>query len=486
MPTTDIEMPPRRARATHLLAVAAGALALGWLAYFLAWDALASGLAGRLGGAVRSVTDGKIRDAQPFLAHRFRDVLVIASAIVALWGLNRLAVPRLSRMGWAWLPLGALFFVEANVLLAVLARTGLFWLAMYAGEAGHHDVTRFYVRETIAADADADRLVGIIGSSQAGTQVDEDRINAALGDDLYAAQMNFPAAKPYSLLLLQDDFERAGTDALVLYLSEVSFLRGATMEHIPLFGSIGGMRDFARLGGDPGWDADRVRNGWISALVPAFRYRSLLAQRVLGKAERPSPPQVEPGVVDGDVPPPEASGEDELEVDDEGLPNPKTREDGGADVDNPAFLANLERRLQLLIFGEQEGFQYRALAEFARRADASGVDLYLLPGTVHPLLAQRLPPEARPRMLAAMQELAARYEHVHYVAEDRLPALGPADFKDAAHGSKRGQATFTDGLIEVLREDLLGQTPATPEASGGPLPDSLASARGASETRQRR
>ncbi|MEM1055275.1 MAG: hypothetical protein AAGI52_07100 [Bacteroidota bacterium] len=425
----------------RLLLASTALLALGWTVYVLAGDALAGVLADRLRGAVRAATDGKLRDAAPFFLHRLRDALVIAAAIVGAWALNWAVVPRVSKWKGAWLPLGALFFVEANVILAVMARTGLFWFAMYAGGSAH-DVSRFYVRQAIATDANAERLVGIIGSSQAGTQIDEDQINEALGDDLYAAQLNFPAAKPYSLLLLQDDLERVRPDALVLYLSEVSFLRGTGLEHLPLFASAGALSDFARLGGEADWDRDRVRNGWISAAVPAYRLRSPLSQRFLGRTSVPRPA--------------------EMNLPDDDLPNPKAIQDIAED--DPIFQAELERRARLLIYGEPVDFQYRALEVFAQRADAAGIDLYLLPGTVHPALEARLPEGTRAQMLSVLRGLGERYERVHYVEEARLPRLEHADFKDPAHGSKRGQERFTAGLVEVLREEILGETPVRPDS----------------------
>jgi hypothetical protein len=392
------------------------ALAAGWLTYAMAGGTIASTLAARWGERLVRLGEGKVVSPAEFLEGRMFEALWLTTLLLVWWlahlwlrrWRNPLAQPR-----FAWLTHSVLAFLCLNLWLAQAQRTALFWGLMWHGEQTQN-LTRFHLKLVLAREEEAASKAAIMGSSQARAQIDEALLNSSLAPSLRTTEFHYPGARAYDILLLHARVSKAAPKLIICYLSEDSFYSGSVTEVTPNFLTVPAFPDLIRRGGAKFIPAERIGVGLLGHVLPTFRLRDVLAQRILG----PAITQIKQRQYD------------------------------------TALSTNLHERIGHRIYAidDESRFQQRALEDFVARAGAARQEVILLPGQLNPILGQKLPPSVRADMIAFLRALAAKHPHVSLVED--LPVQTEQDYDDLTHVNKAAQARFTQFLAGRIEQHL--------------------------------
>lgn len=391
----------------------------GWLAYWGLGHMVARRVAERWGARMVQAGDGKFSDAALFLQNRFFEgawlltLTVVVLALVALagaWFARRL--PAL----WKWISYAAAGFVGLNVWLKFAMATCLFWCVFWNGKGTTDNLTQFNLKRILMKENRAPVKVVLAGSSQVRAEIDPRLLNRQLGSNIFSTELHFPGNHGYDFLFLSDELKGQQADIFVCYLSELNFYSQGLSAGFSLFFDFSELPDFLRLGGKPGWGPRSLGYGLVGNVLPAFRMRGPVAQRLLGN-----------GVTELEQNEQLASRADDLEM-------------RGVDAAR-GYRA-----------GAQSTFEMVSLERFVGVCQARHQTVVLCCGQLNPLLAAHLDPALRPQMLEFLRQLGARHPNVVVLGEDELPKQTAADYEDLTHVNREAQVVFSKAIGEVLKK----------------------------------
>ena len=394
-----------------------------WLAYALLARPLSNAIAHRWGPQIVRAGDGKFSDAAVFLQHRFYEgalllTITLGLVVVAVL-LARLLARRVPAL-WKWVPYSLIGFVGINIWIAVAAGTCLFWCLFWNGKGTTNNLTQFHIKLLLMDENSAPTKVALVGSSQIRAEIDPRLLNRQLGSNIFTTELHFPGNRSFDHLLLDRKLRGHKADVLICYLSESIFFNGAVSEGSPSFFGFQDLPAFLRLGGKPRWAPKTLGLGLLGSALPIFWLRDAAAQRLLGDKVA-------------------------------GL---------GQSEQVASLASNLEQRASASAAAfradDQSDFSFAAFDAFVARCRSERKTVILCCGQLNPILARKLDPAMRPRMLAFLAQLAANYDNVVLLQEKDLPAQTEADYEDLTHVNPAAQSRFSEAIARLLQK--LGQT----------------------------
>ena len=270
----------------------------------------------------------------------------------------------------------------------------------------------------------------LVGSSQTRAQIDEDKLNAQLGPLLRTTELHYPGSKAYDVFLIQPTVTRMRPQFVICYVTEAYFYNGSVGETPPNFLRLSDAPDLVRRGATKFIPKEYIGSGLLGQVLPVFRFRQVLAQRVFG-AQAGQIRQQQYNAA--------------LEID----------------------LAERARRVAKEAHSdEQSRFQQRAFEDFVVRCEKDQQKVVLLIGQMNPLFDRAADPRLRSEMLAFLRELARKHPNVTLV--ENLPAQSVEDYEDVTHVTKTVQERCTQFLAGWLRDYL-----AAPNARRGAPPGAV-------------
>ena len=390
-----------------------------WLACALLARPVSVEIAHRWGSAIVRAGDGKISDAAVFLQHRIYEsawlltlTIGLAVAGVALAQVLARRVPPL----WKWVPCSVVGFVGINLWLKLAAGACLFWCLFWNGKGATNNLTQFHIKLLLMDENPAPIKVALGGSSQIHAQIDPRLLNRQLGSNIFATELHFPGNRTFDYLFLDHKLRRHKADVVICYLSEGIFFNGAVSEGFPFFFGFRDLPAFLRLGGKPQWSLKSLGLGLLGNALPIFWLRDPVAQRLLGN---------------------EVAGLGQSEQ----LAALATDLDRRAVASAAAFCA-----------GPQSDFCFAAFEAFVARCQSERKTVVLCCGQLNPILARQLDPALRPKMLAFIARLAAKFDNVVLFQEKDLPAQTETDYVDLSHVTTAAQIHFTEAIARSLQD----------------------------------
>lgn len=393
-------------------------LALAWLPYITAGNALANVAAGRWGEKILAATDGNVADAKHFVLFRLHDLTVLGSAAFALVLLHGLITGGLLR--WSgfrrqpWVASALSLFVLGNIWLLLAMQTGLFWIGFWQGRDHTAPLVRFEMKRQLLAEHPAPGKAVILGSSQARAQIEEAQLNALLAPDLYTGELHFPGSQAFDIWLAHRQLAPSSAQIVICYISELSIYQPVSGEAAPYLLGWKDLRTTSDLGGLPLLPARKLGYGLFGNILPVFYLRDALSRRLLG-----------PGVADIG----QRQHDQAMHV------------ETAAELD--ARAAGFHRA------DASAEFQKRALAAFVADCERQGQTLVLIAGQFNPRLSARVDPAIRQDMLAFLEGLRQQSARVVLITDS--PAQAEADYEDLTHVNKQTQQAYTAFLAAHLR-----------------------------------
>lgn len=406
----------------RLFIIASLVLAGGWGIYAAAGPRLAALVAGRAGRVIASLGEGKVASPGDFVQYRMREALGLATLLLA-WGVAHVVVTRWQqRRGsprrWRWLTHSAVAFACLNLGLAQAQKTVLFWGFMWQGQQTQN-LTRFHIKLILATEDPNRARAVLVGSSQTRAQIDEEKINVQLGPLLRTTELHFPGSKAYDVFLLQPVVAKVRPQYVICYVTEAYFHSGSVSEGPPNFLTPGDLLDLARRGGLKFIPSERTGTGLLGRLLPVFRLRQVLSQRLFGTQTGQLQQQQYNAALETDL------------------------------------AERARRAAQEYHINDESRFHQRAFEDFVRRCQNDQQQVILLAGQMNPLFGRAVDPAIRVEMMRFLRELAAKYQNVTLV--ENLPAQTPEDYADVTHVTKPVQERFTQFFTEWLRRFLAEQ-----------------------------
>lgn len=402
--------------------VACAVTALGWIVYAVAQRRVAALICNRLGGEILKLGQGKIRDVNVFVAHRFWESLWLLSLALFLIGaqhcFNHLTRARIGHQRWAVQGFAA--FVLLNLWTGAAVHTALFWAAMRAG-AGVQNLAQFRFKQVLAEEHSDIRQAVLVGSSQTRAQIDEDLLNELIGRRLWTTELHFPGSHGYDLLLIERQLQPIHPQIVICYVSEGYFYNGSHGEAPPNFLSFRDVPDGLRRGAERYLSSDEIISGLVGDALPLFRCRDAIAQRVFGPTTLHLLQQEYDTSLNSDL-------------------NARARQ----------FAVDYR-------MDRQSDFQKKAFADFIKRCVAAHRRVFLLSGGYNPILERQIDPAVHADMINFLGALQNRYPLVTVVPASDLPDQTPSDYDDLSHVNSAAQRRFTDSLARLLDRSLIDQ-----------------------------
>ena len=390
-----------------------------WIGYALAGYHMARAVAAGFGDALLRLGQGKFNDATVFVHCRLRETLWLATLgllfIAAQRLFSHLIRGRFQRGRWALN--GAAGFVFLNLWIGAAMNTALFWGAMGAG-AGLENQMQFHLKRILSAENPIATRAVLVGSSQTRAEIDEDMLNQLLGTNLWTTELHFPGSHAYDLLLIERQLRRVNPRFVICYVSEGYFYAGSRGGTLPTFLSFRDLRDGLHRGAQHYLSNEEILSGLLGDVMPLFRCRGVVAQRVLG-----------PATV-------------ELK---------QLQYDSSLQADLEARARQAARGFQI---NAESQFQKQAFEDFVARCQLADRRVILLTGGFNPILARQIQPAVRADMLRFLNELKNRHPLVTIVPETDLPEQTPADYSDLNHVNPEAQRRFTQRLANLLADFL--------------------------------
>lgn len=391
---------------------------IGWLAYATMARAASLWITRHWGEKILRLGDGKFSDVAGFLQHRFYEAawlltLTLGVLAVTVWvaGLFATRVPRL----WRWVPYSLAGFIALNLWLKLAATTCLFWCFFWNGKGTTDNLAQFHIKLLLMEEAAAPVKVALGGSSQMHVQIDHRLLNRELGTNYFTMDLDFPSSRAYDFLFLEDKLGEQQANMIVCYLSELNFFSGALSDGFSLFFKCRDLPEFFRLGGRPQWSFQKLAFGLLGDLMPVFRLRDPIADRLLG-------------------------------VQLTGLLQRERNASLDSDLQQRAVEAASGYRMDA-----QSQFSFTAFDTFVSQCRAKNQTVVLCCGQLNPVLGRQLDPTLRPRMSEFLRGLAAEYSNVLLIEDKQLPPQSERDYEDLTHVGPAAQARFTEAVAGVLK-----------------------------------
>lgn len=395
--------------------IACVCLLTGWLGYVLAGRLVAQVVAGRFGGVLIRFGQGKISDATPFVQYRLREALWLAT-LVLLWIAMHGLLDRLIRARIKYcrgVVHGVAGFVCLNLWIGAASNTALFWGAMGIG-AGIQIQMQFHFKRILLEENPMSRRAILVGSSQTRAQINEELLNQRLGTNLWTTELSYAGVQGYDLLLLERQIRRANPQVVICYVTEGYFYMGPTSAMFPYFFQFRDLPDEWRRGGGRYLLGKHFYTGLFGDLLPLFRCREVLAQRLFG-----------PAIVNLKQLQYDSSLQSDLEA--------RARENAAA----------------FHLSGVSD-FEKQAFEDFVARCQQANRQVILLVGGYNPILARQIDPAIRADMMRFLDRLKSRYSRVVLVPQGDLPEQTPADYEDLTHVNRDMQRRFSTDLADRL------------------------------------
>lgn len=387
-------------------------------------------LAARVGGALLRFGQGKFTDPASFINHRGGELLwLLALAVLggtAHWLLDGAIRRRFGKGRWRWAPHAGLSFVVLNLWMAAAGNTALFWGAVGLG-AGFQNLMQFHFKRILFEESPVASRAVLVGNSQTRAQIDEELLNQQLGTNLWTAELHFPGSRAFDVLLIERQFRRANPQIVICYLNETYFYNGSAGETVPNFFAFRDLPETWRLGGMRYLERQGVFYGLLGDLVPLFRDRDALAQRVLGSLT---------------------------------LHLKQSQYNAALDLDLEARARELAVKTRL---NDESKFQKDAFEELVARCQRAHRRVIILFGQCNPILTGKLDPILHEDLAKFLEQLHHRYSNLVIVGKESMPEQTAADYEDLTHINPEAQRRFSLWLVDYLKKDLA--TPSTSPAT---------------------
>ncbi len=396
------------------------ALLLPLILWLALGDKLAAILAEKFGPVLARVGDGKFTDPVSFVLGRINEAVFlfyITAAIIAAGLTLRGLIDRFyQNRAIRGLRDGILVFVGLNLLVLACGNTVLFWSLFY--DKVHIDnFAQYHIkRKLFSEDTGRQRLV-LLGNSQTNRSIDEKILNAKLGEKIWSTDLTQPGTRGFDMLILERDIPLRKGDWVISYLSEIVFYGAGSGIVPPKFLHFADLDDLIELGGWNKLSPGSVRSGIAGRLIPLFRYRESISQRVLSW---------------------EIMGIDQFRHDSTLVPDLELQGSQNASGLHLSPGATFEK------------------ASFMRMSDelaALGCKLIIVDGDVHPALEKNLSPAVRQDMDRFLADLKSRHPGNVIVTDAGLYLRPTADaFDDLVHFTDAAQIEFTENLVDFLKQ----------------------------------
>jgi hypothetical protein len=406
----------------RLYLIACAFLLTNWLGYALAGRRVAQAVAGRFGGGLLRLGQEKFNDPTGFVQHRLREALWLATLVLlwiaAHWLFDRLIRDRVGHC--RGVVHGVAGFVCLNLWIGVAAHTALFWGVMGFG-AGIQNLMQFHLKRILLEENPAPRRAVLLGSSQTRAQFDAELLNQRLGTNLWTTKLSYPGVQGYDLLLVERQIRRANPQLVICYVSEAYFYPRSGSVTVPAFLQFRDIPDGWRRGGLRYLPNQGIFFGLVGNLLPLFRCREVLAQRLFGST-----------IVDL-----------KQQQYDRSLPS------------------DLEVRARAAASGyhlsADADFEKQAFEDFVARCQQANRQVVLVVGGFNPIFARQLDPAVHADMIRFLDRLKSRCSRVVLVPQSELAEQTPADYEDLTHVNSdtqhRFSANFADWLARFLSQE---------------------------------
>ena len=392
-------------------------LGLGWLVFIGSGHLLAGRVPRIVEERIIRLGQGKIVSAEKFIHGRLLEFLLLLT-LAEFWFAAHLFFSKIMRKrpaapiipGWAFHSI--LAFVCLNLWLLAAGKTILFWGFMWDGQETQN-LTRFHLKRLLTREEHLRPCAILVGNSQTRAQIDEELLNIQLSSQLRTTELHYPGTRAYDLYVMQPIIDFNRPDYVICYATEAYFYNGSTSEVIPNFYRPSGLADIIRRHTYRFVPARRVLNGVVGWLLPLFRTREVLVQRLFGPAI--------------------------------GQLNQK-RHDLALNSD---LSVRGRQFAQDFALNEESEFQKNAFEDYVIRCGKARTQMIVLCGQLNPLVSDHFASPIRADMLRFLKNLQSKYSHLTLI--DDLPQQGPEDYEDLTHVTKGTQARFTRYLADFLR-----------------------------------
>ena len=405
----------------RLYALAWAILLIAWAGYAVAGGRMAAWMAGRAGGALLRIGQGKFNDPAVFVQHRLSEALWLTTLLlvwIALhWFLARELRRRCASRTTPWVAQGLAGFILLNVWVGFAMHTALFWAVMGTG-SGVENYMQFNFKRILFAENRSTMRAALVGSSQTRSEIDENLLNARLGTNLWTTELHFPGSKAYDLLLIETSLRRADPEIVICFFSENYLYAGSHGEVVPNFFGFASLPDAWRRGALPHLKARGVGYGLLGDVLPLFRCREIVSRRFLG----PAISQL-----------------------------PQSAYDASLTVDLAQRARQMAPSYRIDAVSE---FQKQAMADFVGRCQVDGRTVVLIDGGFNPLLMRAMDPAIRADMVTFLKDLQQQHTNVVVIPLAELVEQTPVDFEDLNHVTPDMQRRFTEALAGWLERRL--------------------------------
>lgn len=400
-----------------------------WLMYLAIGFRLAHILAARFGGTILRGVKGKISPeaVSVFIQYRMKEALLLATLalfFITLHGLFenwRRAQKRFPKTGWAIHGLAGFLFL--NAWTGVAATTALYWGILGAG-IGVQNLMQFQLKRILMAENPNHHRAVLMGNSQTRAQIDEDQLNARIGDHLWTTELHWPGSQAFDLLVVERQIRNANPELVLCYVT-TGYLYGKTSgESIPPLFSLREVPDFSRRGAFHEVPGNKLYYGILGDLLPLFRSRDVLAQRFLGNE----------------------------------IVNLKQN------VYNTSLETNLQDRAKSVDKAYDKtnpstAFQKKAFEDFVALCEKADRRVILFAGQNNPIFENKLDPALRADFQDFLQQIATRHSNVILVTIAEMPVETPEDYDDLSHVNVDTQKRFSNWLADWLdKRNLVKET----------------------------
>ena len=407
-------------------------LAATGLVCWLLGEPVGRWFAEHFGAAITRASSDEIIDVSGFVTGLVWDGMRLFTAGLSLaWVhvlLSRAMMPHLGRNA-RWAFQAVLIFILGNLLLAAAFRTTLFWCALFQGYDAGENYCPFQVKEHILKGAKADLKIAIMGNSQANRQLKRQLLNKVFGPRVLTEDLHWPGSRAYDMLLVHRRMAPDEAQLILCYVSEGFFYSPSSGEAVPQFFSFSDLSDQGRLGIFSRLPPRKIWYGLLGDLMPAFRARDPLAQRIMGT---------------------EMFGIRQRAV------------NAGLGVESETQARRVARSMAC---NSCSDFEKQAFELFVEQCARRNQKIVLIAGQLNPVLGGILPPEMRADMLRFLRSIAQRYPNVTLI--DNPPFQESSEYVDLTHVTAQRRDAFTRYMAAKLVE--LGLVPAPQGSSGESL-----------------
>ena len=232
-------------------------------------------LAADYGDILIEKSRGKVTSPSFFIETRLRElislIIVACGLVIASWLLYRW-IARFCSPLWLWLPTSLIAFTAVNLFVGSAAETGTFWTTLFALSEDSKQPA-FHINRISHLDSQAKTKVIVLGSSQAGSEIEETILNRKFGPNIHVANLSYAGASPVDFLLIEEWYQHDRPDVVICYLSELSFYTTASGSRLLPLLKPTAWPILYDLNASAVMSEDAIVNGLIASTLPLFQSR---------------------------------------------------------------------------------------------------------------------------------------------------------------------------------------------------------------------